>query len=164
MFFAKLNSSGVPTEYPLTERDVRRSLNDVSLPKLDMLTNDILEPLGFAMVKEGRPEDFPKATKDLKVVIDSVYKNGDMWYRSYKLVPVPQSEKERRLNDMWSQVRKTRDTLMSEFEWRISRYHREVSLGITPKDNVEDLHKYMQDLADITNQTDPFLITYPVKP
>lgn len=160
MFFAKLKD-GVPVVYPLTERDVRRSLTEVSLPKLEHLTNQILEPLGFAMVKEGRVEDFPQATKTHKVTIDSVYKDGDMWYRSYKLIPVPQSEYQWRLDEQWKTVRAKRDNLMSAFEWRIARYHRETALNLPHKDNLEILHQYMQDLADITNQEDPFLVTYP---
>lgn len=163
MFFAKLKD-GVPVVYPLTERDVRRSLTEVSLPKLENWSNQMLEPLGFAMVKEGRVEDFPQATATHKVVIDSVYKDGDMWYRSYKLIPVPQSEYQYRLDTQWQTVRTKRDTLMKDFEWRIARYHRETALDLPHKDNLSTLHQYMQNLADITNQPDPFLINYPTAP
>lgn len=163
MFFAKLKD-GIPNIYPITEKEMRKTLDQVSLPKLEFLTNDMLEPLGFIMVKEGRPEDFPQATKDYKVVIDSIYKSGNMWYRSYKLQEVLEPEKSNRLSNMWELVREKRDKLMNEFEWRISRYHRELDLGVTPQDNLQLLHQYMQDLADITNQPDPYLITYPTQP
>lgn len=162
MFIARLKD-GVAVEYPLKEIDVRKTLADSSLPP--KLTNDILEPLGFAIVIEGKVEDFPQVSKTHRAVIDRVYKDEDgLWKRTYKLIPVPASEYESRLNVMWKKVREKRDKLMSDFEWRIARYHRQVSLGMTPVDDINTLHQYMQQLADITNQEDPFQIVYPIEP
>lgn len=163
MFFAKIKD-GFGVEYPLKEHDVRRTLAESSLPP--KLTNEILEPLGFAIVIEGRVEDFPQVTKDKRAVIDKVYKDetDGLWKRSYKLIPVPQSEYHSRITVMWKNVREKRDKLMANFEWRIARYHRQVALGITPIDDINTLHQYMQELADITNQEDPFQIVYPIEP
>lgn len=66
------------------------------------------------------------------------------------------------ISDKWVEIRFNRDELMKQFEWRYVRYHREVRLGVTPTDNINDLDTYMQALADITNQTDPFNILWPV--
>lgn len=164
MFYAKLNENGIAVEYPLTEKHVRNSLDSISLPQ--KLTNQILEPLGFAMVKEGSVVGFPTATKTHKVAIDSVYKNETTghWERTYKLIPVPESEFENRLAVMWNRVREKRAKLMNDFQWRIERYNREVALGATPKDDITVLHQYMQTLADITNTDDPFLIDFPIEP
>jgi hypothetical protein len=54
--------------------------------------------------------------------------------------------------------------MISSFDWRILRHQRELRLGITPTDSIESLDKYMQDLADITKQSDPFNISWPEKP
>lgn len=163
MFFARIEN-GIGVEYPLKEKDVRKTLDDVSLPP--KLTNEILEPLGFAIVIEGKVQDFPKVTKTHRAVIDRVYKDelDGLWKRSYKLIPVAESEKESRIQVMWKHVREKRDKLMSDFEWRIQRYNREVALGMVPKDNINTLHEYMQQLADVTNQDDPFDIQYPIEP
>lgn len=61
----------------------------------------------------------------------------------------------------WNNVREKRDQLMSEFEWRYFRYERQTRLNLQVSDQLENLDKYMQDLADITKQGDPFNIIWP---
>lgn len=63
--------------------------------------------------------------------------------------------------DLLTQIRETRDRLMSDFEWRYSRYDRQVRLGLPTSDNIENLDNYMQALADITLQTDLENIVWP---
>jgi len=48
-------------------------------------------------------------------------------------------------------MRVKRDEMMKDFEWRYSRYHRQVRLGLTPTDNLEDMDAYMQALANLPN-------------
>ena len=66
------------------------------------------------------------------------------------------------LDSQWKIIRQERDTLMANFEWRYTRYNRQVRLNVPPTDLIELLDKYMQDLADITTQSDPFSIAWPV--
>lgn len=63
--------------------------------------------------------------------------------------------------DKWQELRAQRDELMRNFEWRYSRYNRQLRLGLTTTDKLEDLDIYMQALADITQQQDPFRIVWP---
>jgi hypothetical protein len=58
-------------------------------------------------------------------------------------------------------IRKQRDQLMSEFEWRYVRYTRQQRLGLTPTDNIVEMDQYMQKLADITNQDDLNNLVWP---
>lgn len=163
MFYARIEN-GVPVEYPLTEKQVRSRLNGVSLPIY--ITNESLTDFSYIRVESGSIDDFPEPNKDFTVVIDSIYFDTDfgIWKRNYKLVPVEESIKAQRLNQKWSEVRDKRDSLMKSFDWRVMRYNREVSLGITPKDNIDILNNYMQSLADITNTDDPFLVQFPEQP
>lgn len=62
----------------------------------------------------------------------------------------------------WNLIRGERDSRMSAFEWRYTRYDRQVRLGETPVDDITMMDAYMQELADITTQTDPFNIIWPV--
>ena len=65
-------------------------------------------------------------------------------------------------NNLWSEVRENRDSMIQNVEWRIMRYHSEVRLGITTTtDSISDLDTYIQGLRDITNQSDPSSITWP---
>lgn len=81
--------------------------------------------------------------------------------------PPPPSEEElalivaRDLEARWQFVRDERDRKIKDFEWRYFRYERQVRLGTTPTDNLVDLDSYVQALADITTQSDPYNITWP---
>jgi hypothetical protein len=58
-------------------------------------------------------------------------------------------------------VRAERDRLMSEFEWRYTRYERQVRLSLTTTDNISNLDTYMQALADITAREDLTNLVWP---
>lgn len=66
------------------------------------------------------------------------------------------------ISTKWSDVRTNRDRLMAEFEWRYTRYNRQIRMNIQPTDNIAILDTYMQALADITNTEDPFAIQWPI--
>ena len=78
--------------------------------------------------------------------------------------PIPELTEEQiaaaRANQ-WEIVRRQRDSFMSQMDWRYTRYAREVRLNLTPTDDIAALDTYMQALADITTQTDPYNITWP---
>lgn len=68
----------------------------------------------------------------------------------------------------WIEVRQERDKLISEVMWEYERNSREKRLGLTPtRDDawMDSLDVYVQALADIPqSESDPFNITWPVKP
>jgi len=64
--------------------------------------------------------------------------------------------------EQWRNIRLQRDQKMRDFEWRIMRNQRQTFLGLPTTDNMIDLQTYMQALADITLQPDPFNITWPI--
>lgn len=70
-------------------------------------------------------------------------------------------QKLKELQLQWDIVRKQRDELMNNFQWRYSRYDRQIRLGETTTDSLANMDNYMQSLADITTQTDPYNITWP---
>lgn len=61
----------------------------------------------------------------------------------------------------WERVREHRNELMQKFEWRYARYDRQVRLSLTPTDDLFKMDEYMQALADVTTQPDPYNITWP---
>ncbi len=64
----------------------------------------------------------------------------------------------------WQAVRNRRDGLMQAFSWRIDRWHRNDRLGRFQPDTIASLDAYMQALADLTLQRDPFRIDWPALP
>jgi len=65
------------------------------------------------------------------------------------------------ISTKWADIRATRDRLMTEFEWRYTRYDRQIRMNIEPTDNINALDAYMQALADITNTEDPYTVQWP---
>jgi hypothetical protein len=61
----------------------------------------------------------------------------------------------------WAEVRIERDQRMKDFEWHYTRYERQTRLSLPTTDNISDLDAYMQALADITLQSDPYNIVWP---
>ena len=68
---------------------------------------------------------------------------------------------EKATSDKWNEVRNKRNKLISEVEWRVSRYHAFARLGKEQIDEIDVLDTYIQELRDITTQADPFNITWP---
>lgn len=67
--------------------------------------------------------------------------------------------------NQWALVRSDRDQRIEDIEWKISRNLSETRLGVTTTtDNLSDLDTYIQSLRDITNQSDPYNITWPSIP
>lgn len=84
--------------------------------------------------------------------------NGKV-YGTYEIVNLPSQEELK--EQEWVKIRQIRDQLMNDFEWRYRRYQRETRMSIPQTDLIQNLDQYMQDLADITKQIDPFNIVWP---
>jgi hypothetical protein len=66
------------------------------------------------------------------------------------------------LDTAWNNVRTQRDQMLKDLDWRFIRNQSHTYLGIAPTDNLNDLNIYAQALRDITLQTDPNNIVWPV--
>lgn len=75
-----------------------------------------------------------------------------------------EQELEIELNRKWQEIRDQRDYMLSLLDWRFIRYQSQIRLSITPTDNIEDLDTYAQELRDITLQSDPYNIVWPIAP
>lgn len=61
-------------------------------------------------------------------------------------------------------IRQRRGVMMDMMRWRYERYDRHVRLGLDQIDTLEDMDKYMQALANITDVSNPSDIVWPVYP
>lgn len=73
-----------------------------------------------------------------------------------------QEEIQVQIEEQWNNVRLQRDKLMEEFQWRYVRYDRQVRLNIPTTDDITIMDAYMQSLADITLQSNPYAIEWPI--
>jgi hypothetical protein len=72
-----------------------------------------------------------------------------------------EEKKQIKLNK-WNEVRRNREELFKQVEWRFTRHFSELRLGLPPTDDIINLDRYVQELRDITKQEDPFNIIWPV--
>lgn len=115
-------------------------------------TNDEITDAGYVLA--GFEPTYDSATQ--KATWD-----GTAWVVSNKTAEELQAEKD----ILWKEIREQRDQKINEVEWRITRYLSETRQGINPTtDTISDLDTYVQALRDITKQSDPSNITFPVKP
>jgi hypothetical protein len=163
MLYAKIAPNGTVLQWPIEETALRRMFPNVALPKT--ITPEALAGLSVVMVFPSAIPPTLQETKTHRVQMSRTLTQVDgKWVRQYELVAVPPPQVEERANKRWVQVRARRAALMDEFEWRIARHQRQVRNGVTPTDNLAVLDAYMQALADITLQADPYQITWPQVP
>ena len=163
MLYAKINPAGQVVQWPITEPELRRMFPNVALPR--QITAEAVRGLDIVLVQPTSVPPTMQETKTHRVQMSRTLTQVDgVYVRSYELVPVPPTDIDGRVSKRWEKVRARRADLMDQFEWRIQRYHRQVRLGQTPTDNIAVLDAYMQALADITTQPDPFQITWPQVP
>lgn len=100
----------------------------------------------------------------INVIGQEVILINGLWTRNWITEPVQGLALVEVSNQQWGVIRALRDELISLFDWRILRHQRESRLDLPLTDSIELLDKYMQELADITKQSDPFNIVWPEKP
>ncbi len=99
---------------------------------------------------------------DLSLPEINVYNEKISWTGTEWLVEeLTEQEKEQIEISKWAEIRTSRDKMIESTIWRVQRYESEVRLGITPTDDIVSLDRYIQELRDITKQSDPFNIVWP---
>lgn len=135
--------------------DVEEKLDDGSSLKVtrtdpSTFTEEELQRAGFVRVDDAPPEHDSRTHK--------AEWNGSR----YSVVSLSEEDMKERRDALWKEIRESRDRMILEVEWRISRYQSQMRLGIAPQDDLSALDKYIQALRDVTAQPDPFNIVWPV--
>ena len=120
---------------------------------------EFLQTLGWYPVVQIIPEYDP-SSQELGVPVHEI--STDSVIETYLIREIIRPDQATIINIQWNEIRKTRDKIMFENDWRYNRYNRQLRLGNTCTDNLMELDAFMQNLADITNQADPFNIVWPV--
>ena len=135
------------------------------------LTDEERLSIGWYKIVKSYPDYNPETQK-----LDNPrqYFTDNVVYETMDIIELPrvvvyeptveelQLQQEMRITDQWTLIRGERDVKMKNFEWRYTRYDRQVRLSETPVDDIVLMDAYMQALADITIQADPFNIIWPV--
>jgi hypothetical protein len=136
--------------YPYSVEQLKVDEYNTSFPK--ELTIQILEEWGVYEVKRTpKPTDYTKTiTEGTPQLIDGSY------VQTWDEADATQSEIDTKLEDRWEVIRILRNELLLECDW--------TQLADIPAETKELWQIYRQELRNITLQTNPFLIVWPVKP
>jgi hypothetical protein len=138
------------TTYPYTIKDLRESLPNVSLPA-NLSNEQLVEWDMYEVQFSAAPNDYTKnIIEGTPTLIDGKY------YQNWIQTNATEFEIAQRLEDKWFEIREIRNQLLIECDW--------TQLGDISTEIKNLWSSYRQDLRDITNQTNPFNITWPVKP
>jgi hypothetical protein len=136
--------------YPYTINELRNSYPNTSLPS--ELTDDALIEWDMYVVQPTpMPVDYTKnITEGTPTLIDGVY------YKSWNQTNATSEEISYRIENQWEEVRVLRNQLLTECDW--------TQLADIPTETKELWISYRAQLRDITSQSNPFSINWPVKP
>lgn len=136
--------------YPYSIPQLREAFPNVSLPA-ELSDEALVEWDMHVVLPTPYPNDYTKnITEGTPVLTDGVY------YQNWIQTNASQSEIDYRLENQWFIIRETRNELLAECDW--------TQLADIPVETKAIWSEYRQSLRDITSQTNPFSITWPVKP
>lgn len=126
----------------------------VSFPSY--LTPDCVESYGYGCYQLVPS---PECDSNHKCVEISPQRGEDgIYYQSYKIVELTESELAARTETQWMHIRNQRDFDLLRCDWTVGN-----DSPLSDEKKVQ-WASYRQALRDITTQTDPFNITWPTKP
>ena len=136
--------------YPYSIPQLREAYPNVSLPA--ELSDEALNEWDmYVVIPTPMPNDYTKnITEGTPVLTDGVD------YQNWIQTNASQSEIDYRLENQWFIIRETRNELLAECDW--------TQLADVSSETKANWAQYRQSLRDITSQTNPFSITWPVKP
>ena len=136
--------------YPYTINELRDSYPNTSLP-FELTDASLVEWDMYVVQPTPMPVDYTKnITEGTPTLIDGVY------YKSWNQTNATSEEISYRIENQWEEVRVLRNQLLSECDL--------TQLADIPTETKELWTSYRAQLRDITSQSNPFSINWPVKP
>lgn len=149
-----LVSNGGVGKYPYTVFDLRRDNPNTSF--IDPMSDQELAEWGvFPVVPRNAPLHDP-ATQNVSRV-DPTLEDGQ-WVETWRISEASAAEVDERMAAQWTVIRSQRNEIISSSDWTQLQ---DVPLSNEDKDAWVT---YRQALRDVTNQVDPFNITWPDAP
>ena len=103
------------------------------------------------VVSTPMPTDYTKnIVEGTPILINEIYT------QTWNQTDASEAEINLRIENKWIEIRQLRDSLLFESDW--------TQLSDSPQSANNDWKTYRQSLRDITSQSNPFNINWPVKP
>ena len=149
-----LKVSGSNITYPYSIQQLKLDNRNISFPST--ISDSLLETFGVYKVElkdSGYDND---DTKDVVEITPTL--SGSIYVQAYEVSDANEETINKRKEIKWSEVRSTRNTLLAESDW--TQFQDSPITG----SSLTDWQTYRQSLRDVTNQSDPYNITWPTKP
>ena len=146
-----LKVSGSSITYPYSVQNLKNENPNISFPTI--ISDSLLESFNIYQVEMKNSGYDSDDTKDVTEVTPIL--SGSIYIQTYTISDADTETISKRREIKWSEVRSGRDSLLSESDW--TQFNDSPISGST----LTDWQTYRQSLRDITNQSDPYDITWP---
>lgn len=136
--------------YPYSLQQLKENNPNSSFPS--EMTEAVMNEYNIFEVRQTpKPNNYTKNIfEGTPILVEGVY------YQNWEQTDASTSEINARIEAKWVEVRENRNQLLQECDW--------TQLGDIPNETKTIWQSYRQDLRDVTSQTNPFDIVWPVKP
>jgi hypothetical protein len=149
-----LKVSGSTIIYPYSIQILKNENPTISFPTT--IGNDLLQSYNVYPVELKSSGYDNDDTKDVTEVTPTL--SGSVYVQTYEITDADAETINKRKEIKWSEIRSTRNTLLSESDW--TQFQDSPITG----SSLTDWQTYRQSLRDVTTQSDPYDITWPNKP
>ena len=149
-----LKVSGSNITYPYSVEQLKSENKNISFPTI--ISDSLLESFGVykvQLVDGGYDDDY---TKDVVEVTPTL--SGSVYVQTYQILDADETTINTRKEIKWEEIREQRNQLLSECDW--TQFQDSPITG----SKLTEWQTYRQQLRDITNQSNPFEISWPTKP
>ena len=146
-----LKVSGSTITYPYSVQNLKNENPNISFPTI--ISDSLLESFNIYQVEMKNSGYDNDDSKDVTEVTPTL--SGSVYIQTYTISNADTETISKRREIKWSEVRSGRDSLLSESDW--TQFNDSPISGST----LTDWQTYRQSLRDITNQSDPYDITWP---
>ena len=138
------------TTYPYSLQQLREDNPRISCPS--EMTESVMNEFDIFEVRPTpKPNDYTKnISEGTPILVEGVY------YQNWEQTNASESEINLRIEIKWEEIRQIRNELLLECDW--------TQLADIPTEIKTSWQSYRQQLRDVTTQTNPFNIVWPVKP
>lgn len=149
-----LKVSGSNITYPYSVQDLKLENKNISFPSL--ISDSLLETFGVYKVElkdSGYDDDYTKDVVELTPTL-----SGSIYVQTYEISDADETTINTRKEIKWEEIREQRNQLLSQCDW--TQFQDSPITG----SQLTLWQTYRQELRDITNQSNPFEISWPTKP
>jgi len=149
-----LKVSGSTIIYPYSVQNLKNENLNTSFPTI--ITDSLLESFNIYQVEVRNSGYDNDDSKDVTEITPTL--SGSVYIQTYSVTDADTETINKRKEIKWSEIRSTRNTLLTESDW--TQFQDSPITGSV----LIDWQTYRQSLRDVTNQSDPYNISWPSKP